>query len=299
MSRKENAKALGPPPEKSSFTRRCSLLSRYLKEKGSFGNINLDLIRKPDSDLGLPGYSCPPGKQNAMQKAVSETKALDVCQRDSKAEPSPPSGGKAKDTNLSKPASDSGSSQLTIFFGGQVLVYNEFPADKAKEIMEVAKKAKPVTEVNIQTQINVENNNTNNIQTQINVENNNNNKSNMVLPDLNEPTDSMDINPQQQQENQVVERIARRASLHRFFAKRKDRAVARAPYQVNQNGGHHHYPPKPETAHGQPLESGQSSKRPENAVAQTMSYPKPEGNKNTSIKIEEEGQCSKDLELRL
>ncbi|KAF3570151.1 hypothetical protein F2Q69_00063180 [Brassica cretica] len=299
MSRKENAKALGPPPEKSSFTRRCSLLSRYLKEKGSFGNINLDLIRKPDSDLGLPGYSCPPGKQNAMQKAVSETKALDVFQRDSKAEPSPPSGGKAEDTNLSKPGSDSGSSQLTIFFGGQVLVYNEFPADKAKEIMEVAKKAKPVTEVNIQTQINVENNNTNNIQTQINVENNNNNKSNMVLPDLNEPTDSMDINPQQQQENQVVERIARRASLHRFFAKRKDRAVARAPYQVNQNGGHHHYPPKPETAHGQPLESGQSSKRPENAVAQTMSHPKPEGDKNTSIKIEEEGQCSKDLELRL
>ena len=35
-----------------------------------------------------------------MQKAVSETKALDVFQRDSKAEPSPPSGGKAEDTNL-------------------------------------------------------------------------------------------------------------------------------------------------------------------------------------------------------
>ncbi|KAL0699613.1 hypothetical protein Bca4012_055735 [Brassica carinata] len=261
MSRKENAKAQ-PPPEKSSFTRRCSLLSRYLKEKGSFGNINLDLIRKPDSDLGLSGYSCPPGKQIAMQKADTETKA--------------------KETNLSKSSSELGSSQLTIFFGGQILVYNEFPADKAKEIMEVAKQAKPVTEVNIQTQTNVQNNN------------NNNNKSNMVLPDLNEPTGSADINPQQQQENQVVERIARRASLHRFFAKRKDRA----PYQVNQNGGHHPYPPKPETAHGQPLESGQSSKRPENAVAQTMSHSKPEGDKNTSVKIEE-GQCSKDLELRL
>lgn len=79
--------------------------------------------------------------------------------------------------------------------------------------MEVAKQAKPVSEINIiQTQINLENNN-------------NNNKSNMVLPDLNEPTNSEDINQQQQQQqqNQLVERIARRASLHRFFAKRKDR----------------------------------------------------------------------------
>lgn len=103
--------------------------------------------------------------------------------------------------------SEAGSSQLTIFFGGNVLVYNEFPEDKAKEIIEVAKQAKPVSEINIQTQINVENNN--------------NNKSNTVLPDLNEPTNSADIN--QQQQNQLVERIARRASLHRFFAKRKDR----------------------------------------------------------------------------
>ena len=69
----------------------------------------------------------------------------------------------------------------------------------------MAKQAKPGTDINIKTQINVENNDK---------------KSNMVLPDLNEPTNSVDIVNQQ---NQVVERIARRASLHRFFAKRKDR----------------------------------------------------------------------------
>ncbi|KAJ0257229.1 Protein TIFY 11A [Hirschfeldia incana] len=275
MSRKENA------IEKSNFARRCSLLSRYLKEKGSFGNINLGLVRKPNSDRVLSGNSYPPVRQH---KADSETKTLDVFQRVSKGESSSSSRGKANEyTNLSK-SSEPGSSQLTIFFGGQVLVYNEFPTDKAKEIMEVAKQAKPVTDINIKTQINVENNN--------------DNKSNMVnLPDLNEPINSVDIINQQ---NHVVERIARRASLHRFFAKRKDRSVARAPYQVNQNAGHHHdYPPKPETAHGQPLESGQSSKPPENAVAQTMSHPKPEGDNDFSMEIKEEGQCSKDLQLRL
>ncbi|CAH8252622.1 unnamed protein product [Arabidopsis lyrata] len=276
MSKNENAKAKAP--EKSDFTRRCSLLSRYLKEKGSFGNIDLGLLRKPDSNIGLLGTSDPPGKQNAMQKAGHF-----------KGGPSASSGGKVKDVaDLSE--SQPGSSQLTIFFGGKVLVYNEFPADKAKEIMEVAKQAKPLTEINIQTPINVEN------------------KSNMVLPDLNEPSNSADTDnnhptkeqqQQQQEQNQIVERIARRASLHRFFAKRKDRAVARAPYQVNQNAGHHCYPPKPEAVAGQPLERGQSSQRqPDNAIAQTVAQHKSDGDKDVIMDIEE-GQSSKDLDLKL
>lgn len=73
--------------------------------------------------------------------------------------------------------------------------------------------------------------------------------------------------------------------------------MARAPYQVNQNVGHHRYPPKPEMVAGQPLEQGQSSQRPDNAVAQTVTHPKTDGDKD-SMEIEE-GQSSKDLELRL
>lgn len=40
------------------------------------------------------------------------------------------------------------------------------------------------------------------------------------------------VNPELNNNSQTVP-IARRASLHRFFEKRKDRAIARAPYQVN------------------------------------------------------------------
>ncbi|MBA0594984.1 hypothetical protein Gorai_011866, partial [Gossypium raimondii] len=53
-------------------------------------------------------------------------------------------------------------------------------------------------------------------------------------------------------------RIARRNSLHKFFEKRKERATARAPYQVNNARGST-LPPKPDenkSSH----EEGQSSK---------------------------------------
>lgn len=41
----------GQGQEKSNFSQRCSLLSRYLKEKGSFGNINMGLARISDLEL--------------------------------------------------------------------------------------------------------------------------------------------------------------------------------------------------------------------------------------------------------
>lgn len=75
--------------------------------------------------------------------------------------------------------------------------------------------------------------------------------------------------------------------------------MARAPYQVNQNAAHHHYPPKPETVPGQPLEAGQSSQRVGNAIAQSVAHPTSEGDKDTPMEIVEEGQSLKDLELRL
>lgn len=94
------------------------------------------------------------------------------------------------------------------------MVYNEFPEDKAKEIMEVAKKVNPVAVVDSKD-----------TQNHMDLDMKFSNKSNtIVIPDLNEPMSSGNNEDHQTgQQHQVVERIARRASLHRFFAKRKDR----------------------------------------------------------------------------
>uniref|UniRef100_A0A1J3EPC6 Protein TIFY n=1 Tax=Noccaea caerulescens TaxID=107243 RepID=A0A1J3EPC6_NOCCA len=275
----------GQAPEKSSFSRRCTLLSRYLKEKGSFGNIDIGLARK--SDLELVGKSDLRGQQNAMKKAeTSETTPFGLIQKLSIGETSTSSGGKARgtDVSLSEPARvvpEPGNAQLTIFFGGKVIVYNEFPEDKAKEIMSVAKEANHVV---VDPKINTQNH--------MNLDINVTHKSNIVIPDLNElSTSENNEDHQTGQPHQAVERIARRASLHRFFAKRKDRAVARAPYQVNQNGGH--LPSKPEMVGPSIEPAGQSSRPPVTPL-------KPKSHNDVWMEVdEEEGKCSKDLELKL
>lgn len=105
------------------------------------------------------------------------------------------------------------SAPMTIFYGGQVLVFSDLSAEQAKEIMGFAT------------------------------------KGSSVVPKTETKT------PVQQQQPQVVGSdlpIARRASLHKFLAKRKERVIAVSPYQMNQRAAS----PKPEE-----LVAGQSSKQ--------------------------------------
>ncbi|XP_010540100.1 PREDICTED: protein TIFY 11A [Tarenaya hassleriana] len=255
------------PPVKSNFARRCNLLSQYLKKNGNFGGIDLGLTRKPDSDIGFTGKLDPAGQQNETPKSEApEIKPTGFIQKLCGAVPSDSSGGEAKDANVSEP--EPANSQLTIFFGGKVVVFNKLPTDKAKEIMEIAKQANPVkfpAVVAVGPEPVAEDNTKNNLKGD-----NSNSDSELVIPDLNEPTSSGNGNNQQ-----PVERIAWRASLHRFFAKRKDRVVARAPYQVIASPS---------------LDRGHSSARAN-------------GRKDRSFEKEDQGReerwCLKDLELRL
>ncbi|XVF35165.1 hypothetical protein REPUB_Repub18cG0121400 [Reevesia pubescens] len=124
-------------------------------------------------------------------------------------------------TSLNKIAPvESQTAQMTIFYGGQVIVFNDFPADKAKEIMLLAS----------------------NGGSQANSFNPNPAKTNAPLTSsrARSPIESAIGVPRTSNVLQPAQRpipgdlpIARRASLHRFLEKRKDRITTRAPYQIN------------------------------------------------------------------
>ncbi|WOH11347.1 hypothetical protein DCAR_0830829 [Daucus carota subsp. sativus] len=154
-------------PEKSSFSQTCSLLSQYLKEKGSLGDLSLG--------IGFESNGTTPPTPAAAAAATMNLFPV-----------------------TEKPA------QMTIFYGGQVVVFNDLPAEKAKEIMMLASKA----------------------------------CSSFTQPEIPASPKVVAANSlvQTQRRQPIVSDlpIARKASLTRFLEKRKDRITARAPYASSE-----------------------------------------------------------------
>ncbi|WZY98243.1 hypothetical protein YC2023_070572 [Brassica napus] len=104
---------------------------------------------------------------------------------------------------------------LTIFYGGQVIVFNDFSAEKAKEVMNLASKGTANTFTGFKSTLN-----------------------NNIAPTPNQVPHLMKTASQDPKQTSSAAMacelpIARRASLHRFLAKRKDRVTSKAPYQLS------------------------------------------------------------------
>ncbi|KAF7146880.1 hypothetical protein RHSIM_Rhsim03G0226700 [Rhododendron simsii] len=235
-------------PEKSTnFTQTCSLLSQYLKEKGTFGDLSLGMTRGPDTN-GIPETSPQmaattmnlfpvANKLGDVSGASTRNTALMMSRNLTSTELFPQNSGLVKEeiskkVDSSGNKSEPGTAQMTIFYGGRVIVFNDFPADKAKEIMLLAS-----------------NGSSHNLGTYA---------STPVQKPI-EPTSMVPTNPSILSDigtNMVPERvqrppqpivadlpkIARKASLTRFLEKRKDRITARAPYVTSNSTA---FPPKP------------------------------------------------------
>lgn len=169
-------------PEKSNFSLTCNLLSQYLKEKNSFGDLSF--VANSPRDLGKsPAMDLFPQHTGFTEEVTKKSDISEI-----------------KDAIKPKPR------QMTIMYAGKVLVFDDISEEKVKELMGLAtnvslvNKAPPLSS---NLDLNVK-------------------KNIVAVPDNNIQRPMITGLP-----------IARKASLHRFLEKRKDRINARAPYQIS------------------------------------------------------------------
>ncbi|KAJ0229476.1 Tify domain-containing protein [Hirschfeldia incana] len=206
--------------KKPSFSETCSRLSRYLKEKGSFGDLSLGMTCNPDVINGVFAVSRQPTMMNLFpcEKASSPQDVKpknDMVPRQSSFSSSSSSEVKEEAEKIMETQS---SVPLTIFYGGQVMVFDDFPAEKAKQVIDLANKGSAYTQ-------NLANN-----QKEI--------APSTTIPNPVPSPAKTAAAPELVQTNTSSLAacelpIARRASLHRFLEKRKDRITSKAPYQVD------------------------------------------------------------------
>lgn len=185
---------------RSAFLQTCSLLSQFVKEKKTLGDLT----------FGIPCNTDGQDPENALGRSTMNLFPLKEMVDEA------PNAGNGNSMSLfpqhscftaPEPASSEPQyAPMTIFYGGQVMVFNDFPAQKAKQIMEFA--------------------------------------NNGISLNLSASTATADNNHRQMPEpaqqcgvtilNDLP--ITRKASLHRFLEKRKDRIIARAPYEKSKQG---------------------------------------------------------------
>ncbi|XP_052180772.1 jasmonate ZIM domain-containing protein 1-like [Diospyros lotus] len=183
----------GKSPEKSNFAQTCNRLSQYLKERGNLRNLGLEMAGKlePKATKNLL-----PNMENPGETATQHGH-MDLL-KDSPENTNKAASGRKPVTIDLEPET----AQMTIFYGGKVLVFDSVPAEKATELMALAGGGESRV---------------------------NSSESRQAAGPNPGPEQA------QPQPNKAIGSgvpIARRASLHRFMEKRKDRVTARAPYQV-------------------------------------------------------------------
>ncbi|KAK3133419.1 hypothetical protein QOZ80_6AG0536320 [Eleusine coracana subsp. coracana] len=192
------AAAMAGRDNKSSFAVTCSLLSQYLKEnKGGLQGL---AMAPPPAGPGVYG---PPTTMNLLSaldapaEPKDAAKATDERSPEENASTEPPAlAVPADQQNGENPREEAGeeAKQLTIFYGGKVVVFDNFPATKVNDLLQMVNGGQGVGK----------------------------GSSNAAAQNLPKPSHNLSDMP-----------IARRNSLHRFLEKRKDRIIAKAPYQVD------------------------------------------------------------------
>ncbi|XP_057455044.1 jasmonate ZIM domain-containing protein 1-like [Lotus japonicus] len=201
-----DGRSSGKALEKSNFSQTCSLLSKFLKEKRGSG----------DSVSGMGGKMDP--------KACTKDLLANLQKSDGTLRPNASSAMDILPQLVENPcikksnvrSAGPKTPQLTIFYAGKLLVFDGFVPEKATEVMELATKLASDSSSSEE----------------------NSPKAPVVAEKLKEskaPQTNL-ASETSRPGNQAVRsdmRYPRRASLLKFLEKRKERVIAKGPYQVN------------------------------------------------------------------
>ncbi|XP_012856358.1 PREDICTED: protein TIFY 10B-like isoform X3 [Erythranthe guttata] len=228
-------------PEKTNFAQTCNLVSRYIKEKGSLRDLNFEIGGKVESLEDLvsvkPAASASttnvlPNKgksaQPSSEKHTSLRSSIIIVEDDS----NEASTSREETRKVAKNA------QLTIFYSGKVLVFDDYSVDNIRELVSVAKKGSSKMSYGIlSTNTLQQKPNPGSLREGLPPRPQAGNSLNICKEKINSTADrdvaSTSISNEQlsTQSDANDLPIARRSSVHRFMEKRKERAVMRGPYQ--------------------------------------------------------------------
>uniref|UniRef100_A0A8F5IT10 Jasmonate-ZIM-domain protein JAZ1b n=1 Tax=Zea mays TaxID=4577 RepID=A0A8F5IT10_MAIZE len=180
--------------DKTSFATTCSLLSQYVKEKKGgllqgLGGLAMapaageGAFRPPTTMNLLSALDDAPAEERSEKATAGEPKHQDKC-----------TGGNPREKAAGEEEEEA--QQLTIFYGGRVVVFDMFPSAKVKDLLQIMSPGGDGVD-----------------------------RAGAAVPTQSLPR------PSASHGSLSDLPIARRNSLHRFLEKRKDRITARAPYQ--------------------------------------------------------------------
>ncbi|XP_075500357.1 protein TIFY 10A-like [Primulina tabacum] len=121
--------------KRSNFSQTCSLLSQYLKEGGNFEDLGLVLSTKSEHK-GIPTRTMdllPMIEKSDQSSGAAKPDSYPLHRRRTETI-------KKSDLSGMKSGADQ-SAQMTVFYAGQVFVFDDFPADKANRIIMLARTA--------------------------------------------------------------------------------------------------------------------------------------------------------------
>ncbi|KAF3772655.1 TIFY 10b protein [Nymphaea thermarum] len=137
----------GKAGERSSFAWTCSRLSQYIRENGGFGDLSLGLNFSTDIAAAKPEAAglCPAAVLTQGVTTETEQQAADEAEGNSLAlfpQHTGFGGISAVEKSLGRNSAGlaskdggGGTAQMTIFYGGKMVVYENVPSEKAEAVM--------------------------------------------------------------------------------------------------------------------------------------------------------------------